>query len=57
MGDNGAGLPDSVDLENLESLGLKLVSILAEDQLNGSLEIQQKTGTTFIIRFPMNGNV
>ena len=34
ISDNGKGIPENVELENLESLGLQLVRILF-DQLDG----------------------
>jgi PAS domain S-box-containing protein len=49
--DNGVGLPPDLDLEGAESLGLRLVSMLAQ-QLQGTLELDRSTGTTFRITFP-----
>lgn len=49
--DDGIGLPDSIHFENLHSLGLRLVSILVEDQLNGTLNMVRDKGTRFVIRF------
>ncbi|MCJ7679181.1 MAG: PAS domain S-box protein, partial [Candidatus Aminicenantes bacterium] len=48
--DNGVGLPEEVDIENSETLGLLLVDILTK-QIDGKLEIRREKGTTFIIRF------
>ncbi|MFC2176392.1 ATP-binding protein, partial [Bacteroidota bacterium] len=48
--DNGIGLPENFDIENAESLGLQLVSILAE-QIGGELEIVVDKGTAFNIVF------
>ena len=50
ISDNGVGLAD-LDLENLTSLGLQVVSILT-DQLEGTLELDGSDGTTFKITFP-----
>ncbi len=50
VGDNGIGLPSDLDIENSESLGLQLVSILAK-QLRGSLEVTRSQGTAFILSF------
>ncbi|MDM7918228.1 MAG: PAS domain S-box protein [Methanosarcina sp.] len=50
ISDNGKGIPENLELENTESLGLKLVSILA-DQLDGNLELKRENGTEFRISF------
>jgi PAS domain S-box-containing protein len=50
LSDNGVGIPEDLDIENLDSLGLQLVTSLV-DQLNGQLEIKRGNGTEFIIRF------
>ena len=39
-----------------ETLGLRLVRILAEDQLQGKLEIISKEGTTFRVEFEIKNN-
>ncbi|RXA17610.1 PAS domain-containing protein [Methanosarcina sp. MSH10X1] len=49
VSDNGTGIPDSVDLENPDTLGLQLVSILV-DQLDGEMELKRDNGTEFIIK-------
>lgn len=49
--DNGIGLPRDIDLENLESLGLRLVNGLVTKQLRGKLEINSENGTEIYIRF------
>ncbi len=51
VSDNGIGLPESVGVRNAESLGLRLVSMLAEDQLVGEMELDRSEGTKFRIRF------
>ena len=49
--DNGVGIPRYIDLQNTESLGLKLVSILAKDQLGGKIELDRQKGTKFNVTF------
>ena len=49
--DNGMGIPQNVDIKQSESLGLRLVVILAEDQLNGQLKLSRGKGTQFQVRF------
>jgi len=49
--DNGAGLPENIDFKSADSLGLELVNILVEGQLEGEIELDRTRGTRFIIRF------
>ena len=48
ISDNGKGIPENIELESVESLGLQLVSILV-DQLDGKIEIKREQGTEFRI--------
>jgi PAS domain S-box-containing protein len=49
--DNGIGMPKGLDWKNSKSLGLKLVRTLAENQLDGSIEMECYNGTKFTIKF------
>lgn len=49
VSDNGIGISDKVDLENSNTLGLQLVTILI-DQLNADIELKRDRGTEFVIR-------
>ncbi len=51
VGDDGIGLPKNIELEKVQSLGLHLVYILAEDQLDGTIELNREGGTRFQIIF------
>jgi two-component sensor histidine kinase/CheY-like chemotaxis protein len=51
VNDNGIGIPKDIDIKNMESLGLRLVSILVEDQLKGKIKIDRSKGTKFQIEF------
>lgn len=51
VGDDGVGIPEGVDPKEPESLGLEIVSMLAEGQLHGALETKSNGGTEFTIRF------
>ena len=51
VSDDGIGIPGEMDIREAESLGLQLVHILAEDQLEGTLELDRDGGTAFRIRF------
>jgi PAS domain S-box-containing protein len=50
IGDNGIGLPDDIDFENSQKLGLQLVKTLT-DQLEGNLQYNGENGTEFRIKF------
>ena len=50
ISDNGVGIDEDLDIENLDSLGLQLVTTLV-DQLDGELELKRDNGTEFTIRF------
>lgn len=49
--DNGIGISPETDWKDSRSLGLRLVRDLIEQQLSGSIELNQDQGTTFTIRF------
>ena len=50
--DNGVGIPDGIDFNNTESLGLKLVSLLSTEQLDGTIQLIREQGTKYCIVFP-----
>jgi two-component sensor histidine kinase len=52
IGDNGIGIPESVDFENSTGFGMCLVSMLV-DQIGGNIRIERVGGTKFIIEFPL----
>lgn len=49
--DTGIGIPAHVDYRHTETLGLHLVTILTEDQLQGQIELDKSDGTKFRIQF------
>ena len=51
--DNGLGLPDDVDIDQPESVGLHLVNGLVKNQLDGKMEVRQDAGTEIRIKFPL----
>ncbi|MEI6153597.1 MAG: histidine kinase dimerization/phosphoacceptor domain -containing protein [Deltaproteobacteria bacterium] len=51
VSDNGIGFPEGVDFRNTKSLGLELVNLLV-GQINGTITLTVKGGTTFTITFP-----
>jgi len=52
VSDDGVGLPEELDLERTGTLGLQMVSLLA-DQLGGTITIQRADPTRFVMRFPV----
>ncbi len=50
ISDNGRGLPDELNIETTETLGLKMVTILV-NQLKGTIELDRTNGTKFRIIF------
>lgn len=56
VSDNGSGFPEKLDFRNTESLGLELVCTLTE-QLEGTIELDSSTGTSFKITFSEIGNL
>ena len=49
--DNGIGMSKGFDWKNTKSLGLKLVRTLVENQLDGSIDLDNSNGTKFTIKF------
>ncbi len=57
VADNGGGLKEDFDSLKEDSLGLRLVTILSEEQLNGELRVDSSPeGTTFEINLPEDTN-
>jgi two-component sensor histidine kinase len=51
VADNGVGLPADLDWINTDSMGLNLVKMFGEHQLQGQIEVDQARGTAFRLRF------
>jgi len=49
--DDGVGMPEGLEWRNSNSLGLKLICSLTENQLGGSVEMERNNGTKFTIKF------
>ncbi len=49
--DNGVGISDTANWKNSDTLGLKLVRTLVENQLDGSINMESNNGTKFTIKF------
>jgi PAS domain S-box-containing protein len=48
--DNGAGIPESVDLKNYPGFGLQLVNMLTK-QIGGTIDFENDSGTRVVIKF------
>jgi PAS domain S-box-containing protein len=51
ISDDGIGITKDMDIRNTKSLGLKLITSLAESQLHGELILNRESGTEFQINF------
>ena len=51
--DNGIGIPDHVNIDNTETLGIKLVRNLVLLQLKGDLQVNRSGGTEIDIEFQL----
>lgn len=57
VSDDCVGLSAGFDIDESKTLGLRLVKILTEDQLQGTLKVTSDGGATFRIEFDVEGNV
>lgn len=48
--DNGVGIPESLDMNNSGTLGMKLISLLT-NQLDGEVQLYRGEGTKIVVRF------
>lgn len=55
VSDNGVGIPESISLEDSDTLGLQLVTILV-DQLDGELDLDRDSSTKFTIKITVADN-
>ncbi|KJU85536.1 signal transduction histidine kinase, partial [Candidatus Magnetobacterium bavaricum] len=51
ISDTGSGITPGTDLQNAQTLGLRLVNALVLDQLEGSIQCETNPGTMFRIKF------
>jgi PAS domain S-box-containing protein len=50
VADNGKGMPEEIEVENADSLGLQLINMLV-DQIDGCVNLRRNCGTEFTIWF------
>ncbi len=51
VGDDGVGMPQHLDFRSVETLGMHLIILMAEDQLRGTIELDITDGTEFTVTF------
>jgi two-component sensor histidine kinase len=51
VADNGIGIPEDIDFKKTESWGMRMVTILVENQLHGEISLNRDRGTQFQIKF------
>jgi two-component sensor histidine kinase len=56
VSDNGVGIPEDLEIEDLDSLGMQLVTSLV-DQLDGDFELKKDNGTEFTINFTVTEKI
>ena len=52
--DNGAGIPENIDIEGSETLGLKLIRNLVRKQLKGDVWFKNNNGMDIVAEFPVD---
>ncbi|MHC1697806.1 MAG: response regulator [Geobacteraceae bacterium] len=52
VSDNGVGIPEGLDLNRTETLGMQIVCLLTK-QLRGTIKIENDGGASFTLRFPL----
>jgi two-component sensor histidine kinase len=55
LSNTGKPFPKDINLDNPETLGLRLISTLVE-QIGGTIEMQREPHPVFTIRFPIEEN-
>jgi two-component sensor histidine kinase len=51
VSDDGVGIPEDLDIEQTDTMGLNLVKLLAEHQLDGKITLNRTQGTQIHIKF------
>jgi two-component sensor histidine kinase len=53
--DDGAGIPEDIDIKKTKSLGLSLVRNLVYNQLKGKIDFRRNKGTEIHLYFKVSG--
>ncbi|NVO01176.1 MAG: PAS domain S-box protein [Bacteroidetes bacterium] len=56
ISDNGMGLPPDFNFSKSKTMGIRLINVLANDQLNGKISVLNKNGTHYEITFQTKEN-
>jgi len=51
ISDNGIGMPPDIESKKSRTLGMNLIHLLIEKQIDGTLEISKDKGTRYVISF------
>jgi PAS domain S-box-containing protein len=51
VSDNGEGIPEEINFQKANTLGMKLIHILVRDQLKGDINITRNSGTKIAFQF------
>ena len=51
--DNGPGFPEDIKIKGNKSLGLRIISLLVENQLEGTWDIENDNGACFTAKWPI----
>jgi two-component sensor histidine kinase len=51
IGDNSIDFPKDMEFRKTESLGLHLITLMADNQLEGKINLNRNNGTGFQIKF------
>jgi two-component sensor histidine kinase len=57
VSDNGVGLRPDLDWKTTPSMGLRLVRMLGEHQLDGKIELDRSSGTRFTLTFDLRHRI
>ena len=50
VSDDGVGIPQDLDISNIDSMGLRLVRVLIEDTFEGQMDLERTDGTRFKLK-------
>lgn len=56
VSDNGIGMPEDMDINKAETVGLNMIRFFVKNMLRGKMELRRENGTEAIIRFPFDSD-
>ncbi len=57
VSDNGIGMPEDLDINKAETVGLNMIRFFVKSMLRGKMELRREKGTEAIIRFPFDNDI